>query len=171
MEELENLKELKSKDIKSLKQILLEKQGYRCAICGKEITLENSVLDHQHKNKKADLNGVNGDGLIRGVLCQEDNLSEGKIWNSTKRFQRAVTAQDRIEWLRNLISYYEKEPYPYIHPTEVEKAKTLSKKNFNTLNKLYITKYNKKPLVFPKSKKMTKGLQKFYLEFNVSPYN
>ena len=113
MEELETLTNLKTKDIKTIKQMLLEKQGYRCAICGKELTLENSVLDHQHKQRKSDKNGVNGDGLVRGVLCQEDNLSEGKIWNSTSRFQGARTPQDRINWLRKLIEYYEQEPYPY----------------------------------------------------------
>lgn len=172
MEELENLKELKSKGIKSLKQIILEKQGYRCAICGKELTLENSVLDHQHKNKKADPNGVNGDGLVRGVLCQEDNLTEGKIWNATKRFQRAKTPQDRIIWLQKLIKYYQQEPYPYIHPTEVKKDSDLSKKNFNKLAKLYKEKYpKKKPLEYPKSKKMTKPLEPLYKEFNITPYN
>ena len=56
MEELETLTNLKTKDIKTIKQMLLEKQGYRCAICGKELTLENSVLDHQHKQRKSDKN-------------------------------------------------------------------------------------------------------------------
>lgn len=166
------LKELKATDVKTIRNEILKEQNYICPLCHKRITESDRItLDHQHKNKKSDINGFNNNGLVRGVLCSDCNCSEGKIWNSTKRFQKAATAQDRIEWLRNLISYYEKEPYPYIHPTEVEKAKTLSKKNFNTLNKLYIAKYNKKPLVFPKSKKMTKGLQKFYLEFNINPYN
>lgn len=172
MEELETLTNLKTKDIKTIKQMLLEKQGYRCAICGKELTLENSVLDHQHKQRKSDKNGVNGDGLVRGVLCQEDNLSEGKIWNSTSRFQGARTPQDRINWLRKLIEYYSKDPYPYIHPSEVEKIPDLSKKNFNALAKLYSKKYpNKKPLEYPKSKKITKQLEPLYKEFNISLYN
>lgn len=172
MEELETLTNLKTKDIKTIKQMLLEKQGYRCAICGKELTLENSVLDHQHKQRKSDKNGVNGDGLVRGVLCQEDNLSEGKIWNSTSRFQGARTPQDRINWLRKLIEYYEQEPYPYIHPSEVKKEKDVSKKNFNKLNKEYKLKYpNKKPLEYPKSKKLTKGLKALFEEFNINPYN
>ena len=163
---------MKSKDVKSLKQILLEKQGYRCAICGKKLTLENSVLDHQHKNRKSDPNGINGDGLIRGVLCSNCNLTEGKIWNATKRFQGARTVQDRIIWLQKLIKYYQQEPYPYIHPTEVKKEPDLSKKNFNKLAKLYKEKYpKKKPLEYPKSKKMTKGLESLYKEFNVKPYN
>ena len=172
MEELETLTNLKTKDIKTIKQMLLEKQGYRCAICGKELTLENSVLDHQHKQRKSDKNGVNGDGLVRGVLCQEDNLTEGKIWNSTKRFQSARTREDRINWLRKLIEYYQKELYPYVHPTEVPKSKILSKKNFNKLAKEFSEKYpKKKPLEYPKSKKMTKKLKALYFEFKIEPYN
>ena len=78
-EDVQNLKQLKGSEVKELREKILKKQGYRCAICGKELTLENSVLDHQHKQRKSDKNGVNGDGLVRGVICQEDNLSEGKI--------------------------------------------------------------------------------------------
>ena len=172
MVELETLTILKTKDIKTIKQMLLEKQGYRCAICGKELTLENSVLDHQHKQRKSDKNGVNGDGLVRGVICQEDNLSEGKIWNSTGRFQGARTPQDRINWLRNLIKYYEQEKYPYIHPTEKPPQKILSKKNLNIVAKLYKQKCPKrKLLVYPKSKHLTDNLRKIFDMFEISYYN
>ena len=172
MVELETLTTLKTKDIKTIKRMLLEKQGYRCAICGKELTLENSVLDHQHKQRKSDKNGVNGDGLIRGVLCQEDNLSEGKIWNSMSRFQGARTPQDRINWLRNLIKYYEQEKYPYIHPTEKVKPKDVSKFNFNKMIKLFKEKYPKRKVPsYPKSKKLTVQLKKLFDEFNISYYN
>lgn len=172
MEELETLTILKTKDIKTIKQMLLEKQGYRCAICGKELTLENSVLDHQHKQRKSDKNGVNGDGLVRGVICQEDNLSEGKIWNATSRFQGARTPQDRINWLRNLIKYYEQEKYPYIHPTEKVKPKDVSKFNFNKMIKLFKEKYPKRKVPsYPKSKKLTVQLKKLFDEFKIEYYN
>ena len=47
-----------------------------------------------------------------------------------------------------------------------------SKKNFNKLNKEYKVKYpNKKPLEYPKSKKLTKGLKVLFEEFNINPYN
>lgn len=172
MVELETLTILKTKDIKTIKQMLLEKQGYRCAICGKELTLENSVLDHQHKQRKSDKNGVNGDGLVRGVICQEDNLSEGKIWNATGRFQGARTPQDRINWLRNLIKYYEQEKYPYIHPTEKVKPKDVSKFNFNKMIKLFKEKYPKRKVPsYPKSKKLTVQLKKLFDEFKIEYYN
>ena len=172
MVELETLTILKTKDIKTIKQMLLEKQGYKCAICGKELTLENSVLDHQHKQRKSDKNGVNGDGLVRGVICQEDNLSEGKIWNSMSRFQGARTPQDRINWLRKLIKYYEQEKYPYIHPTEKVKPKDVSKFNFNKMIKLFKEKYPKRKVPsYPKSKKLTVQLKKLFDEFKIEYYN
>lgn len=157
---------LKSSDIKKIKQKILEEQEYRCAICGKPLTLEEACLDHQHKYRKTDVNGVNGNGLVRGVLCREDNCLEGKIFNNSARFLKQPTNEQRIEWLEKLIEYYKKEPYPYVHPSEVEKPKQLSKRNFNKLNKLCDGK-----LEFPKSGKMTKQLQKLYEKFNIEPYN
>ena len=168
-----DLKELKNSDIPEIRSEILKDQGYKCAICGKEISENDRItLDHQHKNKKSDENGINGDGLVRGVLCADCNSCEGIIWNSTKRFQSARTREDRIKWLEKLIEYYKKEPYPFIHPTEIPKEKTLSKKNFNKLAKLYSEKYpKKKPLEFPKSKKMTKKLKVLFFEFKIESYN
>ena len=165
MEELETLTNLKTKDIKTIKQMLLEKQGYRCAICGKELTLENSVLDHQHKQRKSDKNGVNGDGLVRGVICQEDNLSEGKIWNATCRFQGARTPQDRINWLKQLIQYYEAGTYPFIHPTEKVPLKSISKRQYNKLKKVC-----PKVPEYPKSTHLTKRLKELFDIYQINPF-
>ena len=165
MEELETLTNLKTKDIKTIKQMLLERQGYRCAICGKELTLENSVLDHQHKQRKSDKNGVNGDGLVRGVICQEDNLSEGKIWNATSRFQGARTPQDRIDWLRKLIQYYEAGTYPFIHPTEKVPEKSISKRQYNKLKKVC-----PKVPEYPKSTHLTKRLKELFDKYKINPF-
>ena len=165
MEELETLTNLKTKDIKTIKQMLLEKQGYRCAICGKELTLENSVLDHQHKQRKSDKNGVNGDGLVRGVICQEDNLSEGKIWNATSRFQGARTPQDRINWLRKLIEYYSKDPYPFIHPTEKVPEKSISKRQYKKKKKVC-----PKVPEYPKSTHLTKRLKELFDKYKINPF-
>lgn len=167
------LKNLKSSDVPNIRREILKEQGYKCPLCGKTITESDRItLDHQHKNKKSDENGPNGDGLVRGVLCADCNSCEGIIWNSTKRFQLAKTREDRIDFLRRLIEYYQREPYPYIHPTEVPKSKILSKKNFNKLNKEYMLKYpKKKPLNYPASKKLTKVLKTLFEEFKINPYN
>ena len=132
---------------------------------GKELTLENSVLDHQHKQRKSDKNGVNGDGLVRGVICQEDNLSEGKIWNSTGRFQGARTPQDRINWLKQLIQYYEAGTYPFIHPTEKVPEKNISKRQYNKLKKVC-----PKVPEYPKSTHLTKRLKELFDKYKINPF-
>lgn len=165
-----NIINLKNSDIKIIKQKILEEQGYKCAICGKPLTLEESCLDHQHKYRKSDLNVENGNGLVRGVLCREDNCLEGKIFNNSARFLKQPTKEKLIEWLEKLIEYYKKEPYPYVHPSEVKKKPDVSKKNFNKLNKLY-TKDTGKLLEYPKSKKLTKKLEILFEKYHISPYN
>lgn len=75
---METLKQLKSKDIKTVKEEILEKQEFKCAICGKPLTLDEAVLDHQHKIRKSDTNGENGNGLVRGVLCNSTYNSKYK---------------------------------------------------------------------------------------------
>ena len=57
-----DLKSLKSSDIPKIRKELLEKQGFKCAICGRNISESDRItLDHQHKLKKSDENGPNGD--------------------------------------------------------------------------------------------------------------
>lgn len=160
------IKQLTSTEIKPIKEQILHRQGNKCAICGKTITLEEAVLDHQHKNKKTDANIINGNGLVRGILCRECNLVEGKIWNNLKRFKQFTTTEERLIWLTQLSQYYKYPKYPYIHPTEKLKEPIVSKRQFNKLCKLV-----GKQLVYPKSKKLTKPLEKLFNKYNINPYN
>lgn len=165
------MRNLKNKDIPLIRKQILEEQDYHCPLCGKHINEDDRItLDHQHKYRKSDENGVDGNGLVRGVLCSECNALEGKIWNNSVRFLHQPSKEQRISWLKNLIKYYEKDPYLYVHPTEVQKEPQLSKRNFNILKKQYKLKYNKE-LEFPKSSKMTKKLEPLYEEFKIEPYN
>lgn len=62
-----SFKNLKSSEIKELRNKILKEQGFVCPLCGKTITENDKItLDHQHKIRKTDENGV--DGLVRGVL-------------------------------------------------------------------------------------------------------
>ena len=160
-EEARELRELKTSEIKEVKAQILESQGFRCAICGKPLTLEESVLDHQHKMRKSDENGPGGDGLVRGALCQGCNLAEGKITNALFRFLQIRTTKDRVLFLQKLIEYYSKGTYPFVQ---------VSKKNFNKLNKLY-SKETGMVLEYPKSKKLTKKLKVLFEKYNINPYN
>jgi hypothetical protein len=169
MEELKQLKQLKSGDVKSVREEILQEQSGCCALCNEPITDETGIsLDHQHK-KKSDPVGPDGDGLIRGVLCRACNVWEGKIWNNTTRYRQPQSVQERIGMLQDLIEYYQSGTYPYIHPNEKPKEPTVSKRNYNKLKKVYEGK--RKFPEYPKSGKLTLGLQALFEEYGIEPYN
>ena len=62
---------LKSSEVAAYKKELLEKQGWKCPLCGgslKAVTPVNRVLDHDHET-----------GFCRAVVCRGCNVAEGKI--------------------------------------------------------------------------------------------
>lgn len=134
-----NYSVITNKELPEVRQFLLERQYGKCKICRKEIIDDpkNQHVDHQHCTKSEEL-GVNGAGLIRGVLCRNCNAMEGKIWNNTKRYGVVDTdnpVKSRIEWLRNLASYYEsnfQNTKKILHPKEKRLAK-MSKSDYNAL--------------------------------------
>lgn len=76
------------------------------------------------------------------------------------------------ELLRNLADYLDREKYLLIHPTEKPKERKISKRNYNTLKKIYIKSGQKKKFpIFPKSGKLTKPLNQLFVEFQIDPYN
>lgn len=163
------LRQLKTTEVTTLREEILAEQDGCCAWCNDHITEETGVsLDHQHK-KKSDPVGPDGAGLVRGVLCRSCNVLEGKIWNNMTRFKQPETVNDRIQLLRSLIEYYEKGTYPIVHHTEKAKEPTVSKRNYNKLKKLYDGK--KKFPEYPKSGKLTLGLQVLFEEYGIEPYN
>ena len=169
----EQYEQLTQSKIKDLREEILKKQNFKCAICGKEISETDGIsLDHQHKISKSQEIGEDGAGLIRGVLCRDCNVLEGKIFNNGIRYKQLRTVQSRLDWLRKLIKYYEQEKYPYIHPTEKVKPKDVSKFNFNKMIKLFKEKYPKRKVPsYPKSKKLTVQLKKLFDEFKIEYYN
>lgn len=165
------MRSLKQSEIKSIRLEILREQNYKCPLCGKTITETDRIaLDHQHKLRKSDVNGVDGNGQVRGVLCSDCNCLEGKITNNSNRFLHQPTKEEKIEWLSNLIKYYKKPLYEYIHPSEVKRDPLVSKRNFNKLNKLYISDGHK-PLEYPKSRKLTKKLKELFEKYGINPYN
>ena len=163
------LKQLKTKEIKHVREEILQQQNGICAICGNTIKEKTGIsLDHQHKRKKEEI-GEDGAGLIRGVLCRSCNVLEGKIWNNTGRYIQPNNIQDRIEFLEKLVLYYKKENYPLIHPSEELKQPKVSKRNYNCLKKAYTGR--KKFPEYPKSKKLSLGLQILFEEYDIEPFN
>ena len=165
----DNIIFLKSSQIKEIRNKILKEQNYICPLCGKEIREEDAVLDHQHM-RKSDKIGLNGNGLVRGVLHRTCNAVEGKIENSIKRYLGNLDIEDKLNFLSNLIEYYKKENYNYVHPNEFSEPK-ISKRQYNKLKKEYEkTGRRKKFPEFPKSGKMTKSLKEISEEFNISLY-
>jgi len=163
------LKQLKNNEISYIRTTILVKQDEKCALCGDIITDDSGVsLDHQHMTSKETI-GEDGAGLVRGVLCRACNVWEGKIWNNTQRYMQPENVQDRIAMLQSLISYYEKDNYELIHPSEKPKEPKVSKRNYNKLKKAYDGR--RKFPEYPKSGKLTLGLQVLFEEYEINPYN
>lgn len=160
--------QLKYNDIEKIREEIFKKQNYKCYICNKEITLFEAVLDHQHKFKY-EKNGEDGAGLIRGVLCNNCNQWEGKIWNATKRFRNPKNVEERIQMLQQLIEYYQSGTYNFIHPKEKEPEQKISKIQYNKLKKL-VENENKKIPEYPKTGKLTKKLKQLFEFYNISPF-
>ena len=151
--------QLKQKDIKPLRDKLLLEQKGKCLICKKEI-IKNACLDHHHKKR------IKGTGQIRGVLCSQCNVFLGKIENNASRY--SITQENLPNILQSIINYLNKPHLPYYHPSEKEKQSILSKRCFNKLLKAYSLKYPKRKLIeYPKSKHLTKKLEKLFKEFNI----
>ena len=163
------MKQLKSNEVADLRNEILKEQHGKCALCDSIITEDTGYsLDHQHKTSKETI-GEDGAGLVRGVLCRACNVWEGKIWNNTQRYRQPKNVNDRIGMLTALIAYYEKGTYDVIHHTEKVKEPVVSKRSYNKLKKAYAGK--KKFPEYPKSGKLTLGLQVLFEEYGIAPYN
>ena len=157
-------------DLKSFRNKHHEKQKFICPILKQKIPVDDVVVDHKHKNKNEPI-GVDGKGLVRGVIQTQANALEGKISNNFSRYG-LIKFISLPEYLRNLADYLENPPVKpiYIHPNEETKEKKLKKNSVKKLNKLYLEKYpNRKPLSYPKSEKLTKNLRIIYKEFGLKP--
>ena len=149
---MSDLTQLKSSQLKALREELYKEQGNICLIL-KEHT-ENQVLDHCHTK-----------GTCRGVIDREINVFLGKIENNCKRYK--VQPEDLPRILRNIADYLEKDHLPLIHPTEAPKIPKLKKASYNKLKKEY--KGKAKFPEYPKTGKITKVLEKLFAEYMITP--
>jgi len=158
--------QLESKDLKPYREKVALEQDLICPICKNKRDLKDFVVDHQHKTKN-EQNGINGAGMVRGVICFMCNSTEGRMLSY---FKRSGLNKDTSfsEYLRELASYLEQEPTNMIHPTEKVKEKKLMKRPFNKIKKLHDAKYPKrKKLEYPKSGKPTKVIRDLSEEFGI----
>lgn len=163
---MDRLIQLKAGDIRKYRAKLLKEQGNVCAIC--KLACKKYVLDHQHKRRKSDPNGLNGGGQIRGTLCDGCNRLEGKVWNNAIRFGK----HDMLPTLlRNMADYLEKDNYPWIHPSERPLEPKVYKRKYNELKRIMNKCENKDPPPFPKrKKKLSVRLLSCFRKYDIDPY-
>lgn len=138
--------QIQQKDLKDFrhKQWLL--QDKKCAASNVKIAFEHSVVDHCHLTK-AEVPGVDGKGLIRGVLHFGVNALEGKITNAYRRNGLSKVAP-LGDILRGLANYLEKYPVQNtLHPSCIRKIK---KKKLNKTDIKRVLKFWSK--MYPKRK-------------------
>lgn len=149
--EISELEPLTQSTQNSLKEKLLSECDI-CKLCNKII--QKPVLDHQHLTKKETI-GVNGAGLIRGVICNNCNQLLGKIESNSKRFLR----ENLPNFLRNAANYLEIDNLPYIHSSETKRLKTPFKKSeYNKAIRTLAKIQNKDPQELMKTYKFSKYL-------------
>nr|DAP74225.1 MAG TPA: Recombination endonuclease VII [Caudoviricetes sp.] len=118
---------LKTSEVEAYKRELLEKQGWKCPICGahlKAVSPINRVLDHCHRR-----------GFCRAVLCRGCNGGIGKIENLVKSYCKAGDNEYFIvKTLRNIAAYLDLHKTPqtdklyHKHQTEAEKREARNRK-------------------------------------------
>ncbi len=162
-----SLTQLKQKDLKPLRERYYALQNKKCPLLNCEYPLEEAVVDHCHSTKKETV-GVDGKGLVRGVIHRQANSMEGKITNSWRRLGLHKFGITLPDFLRNLATFLENPPMDHlklIHPTEQEKPKKLKKASYNKLKKLCKGKLPN----YPKSGKVIIALDKLYKMHNLKP--
>lgn len=164
-DQLKQLKQLKHKDIKVLREQLYNEQNGICPILKQEFSKDQFSLDHQHKRKNDPI-GINGDGLIRGCINIQVNAFEGKILGAYKRcgLHKLISLP---ALLRNLADYLDQENLPYIHPSDREKPKRFMKRSYNALKGVYNER--KKFPEYPETQFLTKPLKKLFKQYNINP--
>lgn len=94
---------IKTRDIKPLREQLLQEQNNLCQICQEHLDPFEAVLDHCHAT-----------GQIRAVLHRGCNMYIGALENNQKR--NLITSTRLANILANFESYV-KTTKPILHPT------------------------------------------------------
>jgi hypothetical protein len=167
-----DLKEITYAEFAKLRYKQWQKQNEICPILKRRIKYEDAVFDHRHKRKDEEI-GVDGKGLLRGVIHKNANVMEGKIARIHRRYGLHKFDIPLPDLLRSIADYIERCPMcfnniRYIHPNERPKTKLLGKRQYNKICKHYFEMYprSKKIPEFPKSGKLTKEFEKLLAAVN-----
>lgn len=118
---------LKSSEVAAYKKELMEKQGWKCPLCGgslKAVSPINRVLDHDHET-----------GFCRAVVCRGCNGAEGKIKGVISGYGKAGNNRYfQLQWLERLYNYWKLHSTPqtdklyHNHKTEAEQREAKNRK-------------------------------------------
>jgi len=152
-------RQLKHKEIKSIREELLEQQEGLCPICKNIIEPWEAMLDHEHKKR------IGGTGLIRGVLCRQCNIFLGKIENNCRRYGIHIRSLPKA--LRRISKYLRIDHKPLRHPSERIQEPKLQRDSYNKLKAIYTGRGKFPP--YPKSGKLTIKLKSLYERYGMEP--
>lgn len=119
-------KQLKTKDINSIREQMLKAQGNKCQLCKRSTTevIRTYHIDHAHSGEPFEHH-------IRGILCPICNTSLGAIWKKLIRsgLVNELGIDAAIEWLASAASYYQQDySMNDYHPNRVkDQAKAFNK--------------------------------------------
>lgn len=118
---------LKASEVAAYKKELLDKQGWKCPLCGgslKAVAPKNRVLDHDHET-----------GFCRAVVCRGCNGAEGHIKGVISGYGKAGNSRYfQLQWLERLYEYWKLHSTPqtdklyHKHQTEAEKREAKNRK-------------------------------------------
>lgn len=164
------MRQLKQKDVKEIRECILEKQDGLCAIMGTPLHPSDAALDHAHQDSEYH---EMTEGQIRGVLHKFANSLEGSM---RAKYRRSGLAQMITfeEFLLGLYNYLMSDGYPLLHPSFEPRPRKLMKQSYNKLKRevAQANKYLKREIKFPpypKSKRLTKRLKELYEQFGIFP--
>ncbi len=102
-------KQISVTQVESVRKQLQDKQGNKCAICGKPFTSRDKpVLDHDHDT-----------GFIRGVLHNSCNGIEGKVKTKAYMSHKGVSPHEYIIGLGKYLEHHSTPKVNLIHPTHM----------------------------------------------------
>jgi hypothetical protein len=163
------MRELTNNELSQLREKLFSNE---CPICKRPTDLKEMSLDHIHGAHKSIYPETNK--LCRELICRDCNVLIGKIENQFLRSSKEIKTQIKLPELLIRISEYIKKyskienfNEQLIHPSEWS-IKKVKKSWFNKLNKFYKQRKGK-DLKYPASGKLTKELEKWSDEFNLTP--
>ena len=173
---------MKHSEVSVLRKVLYDKQKGVCTICNRSIPFTDAVVDHQHKRTKTENIGDKGAGLVNSMLCRFCNSAEASTLKAFRRRGLENQGLDFEVYLEGLLRHHRNKQYSeiikgvkvyFVHPTEVPKAKILSKRNYGKVKTLF----RKNPMnkakfpEYPKSKKPTIKIIALFKHYNVELYN